>query len=259
MRFALLLAAVSLPAIAAAQQSDSTVTLLGRVADGVDSGAVANATVNIVGSAYVVRTNGWGYFRIDGVHPGSRELVIRALGYARLTQSIDVVAGAKPERDFYMMRVPHVLSEMVVNGRAMRVPRGFEEIYRRGARGWGAFITREQIDSINPVDLKTMLATIPGVATNDYGVFFQRCPPSWPPQLWIDGQRVTRFKKMATPASYRIGGEDPDPYFFNELLTGILPTQVQAVEVYTSTSSTPAEFSDQSGCGVVAVWTKRGP
>lgn len=255
MRFAVVVLGVSLPAFAGAQQLDSTVTLLGRVADEVDSGAVANATVNVVGSRLVVRSNGWGYFRIDGVRPGPHELVIRSLGYAKLTQSIDIVAGTKPERDFYMTRVPHVLTEMVVYGRAMRVPRGFEEIYRRGGRGWGTFITREQIDSVDPVDLKTMLATIPGVLANDRGVYFQRCPPMWPPQLWIDGQRVTRFSKMVTPGI----GRDPDPHFFNEFLTGIRPVQVQAVEVYTSTSSTPAEFLDGSGCGTVAIWTKRGP
>lgn len=157
-----------------------------------------------------------------------------------------------------MQRIPHVLTHMVVQGRAMRVPRGMEQIYRRGARGWGTFITREQIDSLDPIDLKTILAAIPGVYANDRGVAFQRCPINWQPQLWIDGQRVTRFKRQ--PQLDRNGtGPTPDPYFLNEQLTGILPRQVQAMEVYASNSSTPAEFMDGAGCGTIAIWTLRGP
>lgn len=257
MRFRQLLIAL-LPTAAAAQRVDSTVTLIGRVRDEVDSGAIAHATINILGSSLVAYPDGKGQFRIDGIEPGTRELVIRALGYAKLIQSDEFGGSGLVRRDYYMQRVPHLLTEMVVQGRAMRVPRGMEEVYRRGARGWGTFITREQIDSLNPIDLKAVLGTIPGVYTNDRGVSFQRCPPDWPPQLWIDGQRVTRFKRQ-DQQDRNSWGPTPDPYFLNELLTGILPRQVQAMEVYASNSSNPAEFMDGSGCGTIAIWTLRGP
>ncbi|HTI05901.1 MAG TPA: carboxypeptidase regulatory-like domain-containing protein [Gemmatimonadales bacterium] len=247
-----------LPAAATAQRADSTVTLIGRVRDEVDSGAVAHATINVLGTSLVAAPDGKGQFRIDGIQPGTRELVIRALGYAKLIQSEELPGSGVVRRDYYMKRVPHVLTEMVVLGRAMRVPRGMEEIYRRGARGWGTFITREQIDSLDPIDIKALLATIPGVYTNDRGVAFQRCPAFWRPQLWIDGQRVTRFMRQAQDDRHSLG-PTPDPYFLNEQLTELLPRQVQAMEVYTSNSSTPAEFMDGSGCGTIAIWTLRGP
>lgn len=244
MRVPLLLAAVLLPVPLGAQQSEPVVTLLGRVADGVDSGAVAHATINVVGTDLVSRTDGWGYFRIDGLRPGHHELLIRALGYARLSGTEDFAAGGPVHRDYYMSRVPQVLTEMVVQGRAMRVPHGFEEVYRRGARGWGTFITREQIDSLNPIDLKSMLVAIPGVHVNDRGVSFPRCPLHWLPQVWIDGTRMTRFGSVMR---------------VNESLSQVLPADVQAMEVYHSVATTPAEFLDGSGCGIIAIWTKRGP
>jgi len=247
-----------LPAAAIAQHADSTATLIGRVRDEVDSGAVAHATINVLGTSLVVTPDGKGQFRIDGIRPGTRELVIRALGYAKLIESDEFQGTGVIHRDYYMQRVPHVLTEMVVQGRAMRVPHGMEEIYRRGARGWGTFITREQIDSLDPIDIKAMLATIPGVYANDRGIAFQRCPAFWQPQLWIDGQRVTRFKRQAEKDRNTLG-PTPDPYFLNEQLTGLLPRQIQAMEVYTSNSSTPAEFMDGSGCGTIAIWTLRGP
>lgn len=259
MRFRLLVCAVCIPLSVRAQRPDTTATLLGRVVDEVDSGAVANATINVLGTRLIARSDGLGYFRIDGVRPGTRELIIRALGYARLTQSEDFAAGDRVHRDYVMTRAPHLLSEMVVHGRAMRVPHGFEEIYRRGARGWGTFITREQIDSLNPLDIKTMLATVPGVFTNDRGVYFQRCPAFWTPQLWIDGQRVTRFRKTLVSDPRDPESRDTDPYFLNEYLTGMLPADVQAIEVYASNAATPAEFLDGSGCGVIAIWTRHGP
>lgn len=260
MRLALLLGAVAMPALVGAQQQDSTVVLLGRVADEVDSGAVAHAMINVLGTDVVAHSDGWGYFRIGGLPLGTHTLIIRALGYGKLQQSFDITGGSTARRDFYMTRVPHLLTEMVIHGRGMRVPRGFEDVYRRGTRGLGGtFITREQIDSLNPLDLKTMLATIPGVFTNDRGVYFDRCPDSWRPQLWIDGVRVTEFKKTATPDPVANSmGTDDDPFFFNELLTQILPSQVQAIEVYPSNMTTPAEFLGY-GCGTIAVWLKRGP
>lgn len=259
MRARLVLVAVCLPAFAAAQRPDSTATLLGRVVDEVDSGAVAFATISVAGADLLTRADGWGYFRISGIKPGPHELVIRALGYAKLTQSVDLVPGTTPRRPYSMTRVPHLLEQMVVEGRSMRVPRGFEDVYRRGGTGFGVFITREQIDSMNPLDIKAMLAPIPGVYVNDRGVYFQRCPGTWPPQLWIDGQRVTRFKRQDQPDFHSFTPPPADPYFLNELLTGIGPQEVQAIEVYRSNSETPAEFLDGSGCGVLAIWTKRGP
>jgi hypothetical protein len=254
MRFRLALTALFLPIALWSQGSDSLVTLSGRVLDQTDTAGIAYATVNVVGTDIQARTDGWGHYDLRGLRLGSHTVVVRAIGYARLTQSLDVLLPGKMHMDLSMMRVPHMLTTMVIQGRALRVPHGFEEIYRRGMRGWGKFFTREQIDSLNPLDLKTMLATIPGVYPNDRGVYFARCPAYWSPQLWIDGQRVTRFAKIQHPGD----GPDPDPYQFNEFLTGILPSEVQAMEVYPSNPSTPAEFLGY-GCGVIAVWTKRGP
>lgn len=257
-RFPLTLLALCAPVLLHAQRVDSLVTLTGRVIDGTDSGGIARAALTVVGSHVVAYTDGWGYYHLYHVPRGATGVDVRALGYVKLRQSVALSGSGTLHQDLVLTRLPHLIAEMVINGRAMRVPRGFEEIYRRGALGWGAFITREQIDSMDPVDLKTMLATIPGVFVNDRGVFFQRCHVG-NPQLWIDGQRVTRFKKIMMADRNSMGVPPPDPYFLNEMLAGVKPNDVQAIEVYRSNSETPAEFLDGSGCGVVAVWTLRGP
>jgi hypothetical protein len=231
--------------------------LQGRVLDATDSGAVAWAEVQVIGTNLIARADGRGNFRLSGIPASAKEFSVRSLGYARLTQSEEFVSGAALHRDIYMMRIPHTLTQMVIQGRSMRVPRSFEEIYRRGARGWGSFVTREQIDSLNPPDLKTILGTLPGVYTNERGMYFHKCSGSEGGQLWIDGQRVTRFRKQVVPVGV-VRRADSDPYFMNEFLTGIRPAQVQAVEVYPSRISIPGEFLDANACAVVAIWTRRG-
>lgn len=193
---------------------------------------------------------------MGSIPTGQRQIHVRAFRYSPATRSELFTTRDSLRLDIYMERVAHLLSELVVHGRSLRVPRGFEGIYARGTRGWGTLITREQIDSLNPLDLKTMLREVPGVYTNDRGVSFSRCYGSLgfgseTAELWIDGERVTKFVDPTNRT---------DPSHFNEFLTSVLPTEVQAMEVYTSSGRIPAEFAaGGSPCAIIAVWRKRGP
>ena len=233
---------------------DSTATLVGRVADATDSGGIAGASVQIVGTSLTVRTDGRGHFRLRRISPGPHQIEVRAFRYAPDTTPVSFSTGDSLRVQIYLNRLPQLLSEMVVHGRAMRVPRGFEAVYARGARGWGTFITTEQIDSIGPKDVKTMFEGIRGIVVNQRGVYFNRCGgntvmwPEWA-ELWVDGDRVTRFN---------VSGDPSDPRMMNDWLENIPPSDVQAIEVYTSSVTIPADFaSGGSPCAVIAVWRKR--
>ena len=234
--------------------ADSTALLIGRVADATDSAGVAGANVQIIGTSLTARTDGRGLFRLRGAPPGSHQIEVRAFRYSPDTLVATFVVGDSVRVQVYMHRLPQLLSEMVVHGRAMRVPRGFEAVYARGARGWGTFITTEQIDSIGPKDIKTMFEAIRGVVVTQQGVYFNRCGGNavlWTElgELWVDGDRVTRFK---------VGGDPSDERMMNYWLESIPPSDVQAIEVYTSSVTIPAEFaSGGSPCAVIAVWRKR--
>lgn len=248
---AALLLAAPLPTVAGAQ-ADAELTVVGRITDAADSAAVARAIVEVSGTDVSLRTNGFGRFRITGLRRDARELVVRALGYEKVTLLLDPArTGTVDVGDIRLERNPQLLSQMVVQGRAARVPRGFAEVYRRGLSGRGKFITREQIDSLNPAQLKTVLFGINGVYVNQRGVYFNRCLGGQVGQLWVDGNRVTRFNNAG------VGRSSADPNFMNDMLTTILPVQVQAIEVYPNQSSIPAEFMDAQPCAVIAVWTRR--
>jgi len=140
-----------------------------------------------------------------------------------------------------MTRLPHTLTQMTISGRSMRVPRYFEDVYRRAAVGRGTFITREQIDSLNPLDVLSILAYVKGVQTFNRGVKFSGCPDINYGEVYVDGERLTRFSTL------------------NDALRMVTPRAIQAMEIYTRQSAVPGEFLDAQPCAVVAIWTKRGP
>jgi len=126
-----------------APTTDSTGMLVGRVADATDSAGVAGANVQIVGTSLTVRTDGRGMFRLRGVPAGPHQIEVRAFRYSPDTVVATFIVGDSVRVQIYMHRLAQLLSEMVVQGRAMRVPRGFETIYARGARGWGTFTAED--------------------------------------------------------------------------------------------------------------------
>jgi hypothetical protein len=237
-------------------QRNSSATLVGRILDATDSGGVANAGIQIVGTNLVARSDGRGRFRLSSIPTGRREIEVRFFRYSPVKDTVLFVTGDSIRLDIYLKRMPQLLSELVVHGRAFRVPHGYEAVYERGARGWGTFITREQIDSVGPKDVKTMFEGINGVFVDQDGVYFNRCygNPVFGgeyAEVWFDGQRLTNHETSKDPK---------DPRQMNSFLETLPPSEIQAIEVYTSSVNIPAEFtSGGSPCAVIAVWRKHGP
>jgi hypothetical protein len=61
------------------------------------------------------------------------------------------------------------------------------------------------------------------------------------PQYFLDG----------SPFFVDVSNGDPFP---------VNPTEIRAIEVYAGTAGVPVEFQrmQNGGCGVIAIWTKRG-
>ena len=222
----------------------------GRVIDRTDSATVSGAQVS-VGGAGSIRTNTMGQFRIGDVSVGRHEISVRMLGYAAYVDTIEVLGSEGVTRDLYLTRVPRLLSQMVVKGRSMRVPTGFEDIYRRGANGAGVFLTREQIDSINPTDVIALLHEVPFVHVNPNEDAPNRLETSRCRQL-VPGSNVSG----GLVAVYFNGVPMTDGTSLNEILSHLAPSSIQAVEVYNGRTTVPPIY--QPACAAVAIWTRKG-
>ena len=226
-----------LPMVVAAQSRDSMAVIEGHVRDAVDSGAVAYAEVRL-GSRFV-RSDGKGKYRLS-VPPGEQEITYRILGYKPVQLQLPFAVGELVRWDIYLDRVPQLLTSMEVKGKHVRVPVGYETVYKRAARGLGSFVTKEQIDSLPANSIMSVLrqANVP----------FIRAERNVSDQIMLVTQRCRAVQLLLNGT----------PIKFLQTVTDILektpPSWVQAIEVYDSQASMPPEFLPN--CGVVAIWTR---
>jgi hypothetical protein len=260
------IAFVLLTAAAAAAQSDPPRALIGRVRDAADStSGIEGARVEVAGSSrrQVVKKDG--FFSFTDL-PSRVELVVTRLGYESVRRRIALDSNGTTTVDVLLHRLPQRLTEVSINGRTVSVPSRFADAYARGARGMGTFFTREDIEQLQPTDIKALLQSIPTVATNQRGITFQRCQAGIPSrelemgkrntgsvQVYVDGKRMSRTvdQRMMSDDEIEASGVGDA----NEILSMIPVSTIQAIEVYTGAMRIPAEFS-YNACAVVAVWTK---
>jgi hypothetical protein len=245
----------------------------GRVTESGDTSGVPGAQVEIVEASTLRWADKHGEFRFSGVRAGTYEFRARSLGYQPWSARVVVEDGGVYDQNIELKRLAHALTEVRIEGRPVKVPARYEDVYRRAARGWGKLITREEIERRNPLDVASLLATIPGVLVTSGGITFQRCNSpaqqqfSGPAhmgsgiQVYIDGVRMNRPpvpsnaipNKTPSPADYLFSPIDHNGVEW--VLELVPPTAIQAIEVYRGVAQIPAEFLDDA-CAVIAIWTK---
>lgn len=164
------------PIQSSAQAPSGSSVLSGRVTQAGDTTiAVGGADVEIVGTALRRFANGEGRFRFKDMLPGTYELCVRRLGYEPASLRVVLEGGRSYEQAVDLHRHPNALTEVRIEGRMLKVPARFEDVYARAAHEHGTFFTRKDIDKLNPYDVQSLLNLVPTVYANDRGITFQRC------------------------------------------------------------------------------------
>ena len=247
--------------VVGAQVPATTAELAGRVTQAGDTSiAIGGASVELTGTGRRTYADREGYFTLGPVPAGDYDMRVRRLGYQPLTRHLVLTAGAALDETIELPRLAGALTAVRVEGRMVKVPARFEDVYRRGAAGWGKFVTREMIDSLQPFDTKRLFEGIPTVQVTDRGITFFKCinQPSNPwisnVQVYVDGDRRTRMARVD-----RHGSGNPSDWDIlddaNDILKSIKPSEIQAIEIYTGTARIPGEFNNDA-CAVVAIWTR---
>lgn len=123
----------------------------------------------------------------------------------------------------------------------------FRDLERRIERGFGEYVTRQDIEERNPSYVTDLLAEVPGVRLQSSGRGSRRIVrigrSNCPAQVFVDGM-LMNVPGMAREVAI-------DDY--------VSPHDVAAIEVYRGLASVPAQFLNENAhCGVVAIWTRRG-
>jgi hypothetical protein len=237
-RILLLGISLALPAAASAQAVQGR--LLGRDTQAPVRGGTVHLVTADSQAVALALTDAAGRFTLQAPGPGRYWMMARAPGYEASETDVFAVGEAGARVRFLISR-PVVLDTVTAVGisRGDRRYGGFHERMRRNAGG--RFITAEQIERWNYVEVSDALRAIPSLEV----VYTQRGPRTriripvtinsqcWT-NMYLNGMRVDQ-----------------------EAVQNIPSADIEGIEVYTR-GDAPAEYNSSMGatCGVVVVWTR---
>lgn len=220
----------------------------GRVVADAGGEAVSQAEVyfrriagdSVLDSVYTT-TDAEGAFRFDALPAGTYAIRTEHLGYEARRDTFRVPISKSMSIEIPMATEPVEMEPLRVDVRSgWLVEEGF---YRRRAKGFGKFITPEDLEQRSATSLTEALRTVSGVRWG------RRC---------VNGicRDVIVMALSSGPTGCRV------KYYMdgNEMHGPVSPTDISvqsiaAIEVYRGISETPAQFHGR--CGSVVMWTKR--
>lgn len=243
-RAAAIVAVLVTSSVAQGQRGEvGTGGIRGSVRDSLGS-PVVGAQISVAGTSLVVETDDNGGFLLAKAVPGETSLRVRRIGYRPDTVRVNVLAGETVAAEFVLARVAVELDPLVVMGRKNLTGRlaGFYE--RMGRSAGGHFLTREQIERRNPVNMTDLFRMIPGARVESRGF----------------GRTVVRFRGARNAPLVWLDGT---PLYAGEFdLDSVDPRTFEGMEVYSGPASVPAEFlgnrAISSTGGTIILWTREG-
>ena len=241
-RVRLIVPVLLLPALASLASAQSVGAISGTIRD--SAGApIPGVDVMIVALRSHARSDSAGVFRFAGVPTGKKEIRFRRFGFE--PKSMDAVVALGETLALAIVLTPFAteIEGMTVEELSRR-RQILSDFFDRRERGFGHFITRDQIEKRNPMNLSDMLRMVPGArlipnrAGGTSTLRFARATMGrdCPPQYWVDGVKT-----------YALNIDD------------IVPQDVEGIEIYSGASTVPPQFNTKEGttiCGVVLIWTR---
>jgi len=237
------LAAGALAGAAATSEAQSPRALFGFVKDSLGH-AVPGAEVRARGNVVVAFSDDSGRFHVPKMPVGARGVMVRRLGFAPTRAPIVPGAGEADSLSVTLRAIAMSLPEITVEEQHDSLSRKvLADFWARRARGFGKFVTREEIERKGASRFVDVVRSVPSVTIQNsrgrpdirfrgagYGSMFRDCPP----QYWLDGIPLER------------GVADE-----------FTPENVEAIELYASPATTPPQFNTRSAtCGTVVVWSR---
>jgi hypothetical protein len=226
--------------------------LAGSVLEASTGRHLVGARITLLDSAQVAHAtalaDSLGEFALDVPGAGTWHLSVDLLGYQPMVSDPIVVAPAELVVVEITLDVHAIPLEplVVTTRRSMRTPdiqAFYDRMERAGRGGFGSFVAREDIDrggATRPTDLIRSMAgvrIVRGIPGRGAGI---RMAGGCVPAIFIDGMRINRISLHDSLDDY------------------VTTLDIEGIEVYRGPMSQLGALHDPSGCGLIAVWTRRG-
>jgi hypothetical protein len=183
----------------------------------------------------VLRSSDAGTFLFESAPGGKIQVVARRLGYKPLIAKLDL--DSRPETDVLRLvleTLPAEVATVLVTSGSSRLDQ-FND--HRKHYAFGRFIDRAEIEKTNVRLASDLFRSIPGASlrtSRRYGntIRLRGCQPI----VWIDKVPIRDV----------------------ELDEVAVPEEIAGIEIYTSSTTVPAQYMDRGGrgCGAIVVWTR---
>ena len=240
-----LLCATAATAAAQDRSSESRVArLTGRVADAVGA-AIVKAEVLVTNTSFRAETGTDGRFELVNLPSGSVEVIVRRLGFSPAKIPLELGDGEMRDIRVLLSPVVMVMDSVAVVAEGPTIEKAFGGFEMRKARGFGTFITREQIEKKNPRVTTDLFRSVNGV---------KLLRENGTPTVVSTRLGATSF----CPVRYYIDGANY-PLYGQSIDTMIQVADIGAIEIYPGGATVPPQFGGrESACGIIAIWTRQG-
>jgi hypothetical protein len=196
--------------------------------------------VFVLGKPAPETTDGAGYFRHAELAPTSHVVKVRKIGYEPITAQVVAADDSAFVHVLELSRldVP-VMDTLVVEGTPVESPSYWHpDFERRRTEGRGQFVTRREILQRNAATLGDLLRTLNGLrmTCTSRGCTVSMTRTNCRPEYFADGFSADAVTVERMPVNDIFGVEVYDMFE--------VPIELQVPELR---------------CGVISVWTRRGP
>jgi len=241
---ATLLAAVATVASAQEPSSGSRVArLTGRVADA-RGYSIQKAEILVTNTALHAESGTDGRFDLSDLPAGPVEVIVRRLGFSPAKIALDLTTGEVRDIRVLLSPMAVLMDSVSVVAPAPVIEVAYGGFETRKSRGFGTFITREDIEKKRARVPSDLFRTVSGV------------------KLIRDNGSPTvvssRLGNVTCPLRVFVDGSHYPLY--GQSLDGLVQiVDIGAIEVYAGGATVPPQFGGrESTCGVIAIWTRHG-
>jgi hypothetical protein len=231
--------------VGAASQSDAQPSraLVGHVRDSLGH-AIGGAEVRSRGNVVVAFSDDSGRFHVAAMPVGAQGIVVRRLGFAPARVPILSGVGMVDSVRITLRAIPAYLPAITVEEQHDSLSKKvLAQFWERRARGFGKFVTRDEIERKGSYRFVDIVRSVSGVSIltsrgrpdirfrgAGLGSMARDCPP----QYWLDGIPLQ-----------------------NGTADEFTPDNVEAIELYPSAATTPPQFTTRGlTCGTVIIWSR---